>query len=598
MSLDTRISVALDGQVYKRIVAFSLEEKVGDHAVLKVSLRGRDLEHSLDGSSVMESSRSYLGKVFSVQIEPSKKVGYNTLYFKGLITQVKGTKGKEKDGLGDVIHIVGKSASIVLSDRPHTQSFLEESLSEIVNKSTRNYESYGLQIQINPERDQQLLYSVQQGQNTFEYLQYLAASYGEYLFYSKDTLYFGNPNLDNEVELRYGYDLKDFTLGMDTTPLRFDYHTHDYNNEQSVNVNSSSANTGATGYSAFASQQSGAIYGNPSTQAFASFESTEAQRRIDEAIVLQKKVLEQSQVMLEGESVNTSISLGVVIKIKNMNGEYFGTYRITEVTHGYSQRGNYINKFKAIPTEIDIYPLTNIDTKVMGYPEVATVVETSDPSGMSRIKVQFPWQKQSNETTPWIRVATPYAGGDRGFHFIPEVGDSVLVGFDAANAERPFVQSALYTGQNKHSGWQGQNNDFKGITTKGGHTIEFKDTKDGEMLTITDKNSNMIQLDTSNSSIVISAPENLVFQAKNIDVRAKEHIRVTAGKNKMVQVGGNYMLEASNIYESASEDIQSKASEIANQAAADLHITSSGGNVNKNANGKMNNNSAQQSNLF
>ncbi|GAL64992.1 phage baseplate assembly protein V [Algibacter lectus] len=56
--------------------------------------------------------------------------------------------------------------------------------------------------------------------------------------------------------------------------------------------------------------------------------------------------------------------------------------------------------------------------------------------------MQFPWQKPTGETTPWIRVVTPHGGGDKGFHFIPEVGEEVLIGFEGANAERPYMMGS------------------------------------------------------------------------------------------------------------------------------------------------------------
>ena len=58
--------------------------------------------------------------------------------------------------------------------------------------------------------------------------------------------------------------------------------------------------------------------------------------------------------------------------------------------------------------------------------------------------MQFPWQEEENGLTPWIRVITPHGGKDKGFHFIPEVEEKVLVGFEGGNAEHPYVLGVLY----------------------------------------------------------------------------------------------------------------------------------------------------------
>ena len=327
-------------------------------------------------------------------------------------------------------------------------------------------------------------------------------------------------------------------------------------------------------------------------------DGSQLQSILDEAMKLQKMVWEQGQVLLHGDSVNTGVAVGKVIMVENRDGEYFGSFRVTRVSHSYEQRGKYRNTFEAVPMDIDIYPLTDVNRYLTARPEMAVVTDTADPLQMSRVKVEFPWQRSGHQTTPWLRVATPYAGDGRGMHFIPEVGDTVVVGYEHGNVERPYVQAALYNGNQKFGQWQSDSNNHKGFATRGGHMIEMDDTKDGERITITDKNSNMIQLDTTASSIVITAPEHLVLQAKNIDVRATEHIRVAAGKNKMVQIGGNYMLEAKNIFESASDAVKSKADKIVQQSVADLVINSTEGNVNKEAAKKNNNNSGDQSNIF
>ncbi len=597
MALDTQIHVFLDGTLFTRIDNFQLQENVGQHTQFSVSVRGAALEHNINGHSVLDSSRHYLGKRFSIEISGLNNLGYKDFHFEGIITQVRGRKGNETRGLGDMIDIVGYSNSILLDDGPHMNSFLENNLSAIVERATKDYTNHATKIVCAPENDTIINYAVQNKQSTFAYLQYLAASNGEYLLYNTDRLYFGKPNLGDSITLKYGVDLKDFSLGLEAKSLNFSYFSNDYFSESSAHAAGASKNSNASGYTAAVSNMSLKTFPNTNQRLYSTYEDSNLQQRIDTAVALQKKLAEQQQVTLHGESTNTGISLGKTITIESPDGT-FGSYRITHVTHTCSYKGHYRNTFTAIPLEIDIYPLTDIAIVNKAQAQIAKVVDNADPDGLSRIKVQFPWQKMYSQTTPWLRIATPYAGGDRGFLFLPEVGDEVLIGFENGEVERPFMQAALYTGVNKHSGWQSQNNGFKGMTTKGGHVIELKDTPGGEMITITDKNSNTIQLDTSNSSIVISAAENLIFQAKNIDMRATENIRVTAAKNKMENIGGNYMLEATNIFEVASGEMKSKAEDILKQASNDVTITSESGNVNKQASGKINNNSGEQSNLF
>ncbi|WP_454675418.1 type VI secretion system Vgr family protein [Achromobacter pestifer] len=82
-----------------------------------------------------------------------------------------------------------------------------------------------------------------------------------------------------------------------------------------------------------------------------------------------------------------------------------------------------------------------------------------------RIKVQFHWQRgkasssrlahpSGDENAPakdelgtWVRVAEPVAGGDWGGHFVPRVGQEVLVEFLHGDIDRPVVVGALYNGE-------------------------------------------------------------------------------------------------------------------------------------------------------
>ncbi|MBL4746288.1 MAG: hypothetical protein JKY08_07955, partial [Flavobacteriaceae bacterium] len=90
-----------------------------------------------------------------------------------------------------------------------------------------------------------------------------------------------------------------------------------------------------------------------------------------------------------------------------------------------------------------------------------------------------------------------------------------------------------------------QDNNIKTIITKSGHMIEFNDTPRQESITITDKNKNIIFLDTANKNIRISAPETIDIEAKNINFRATESITHQC-KNMDTQVQENLEIGVGN----------------------------------------------------
>lgn len=80
------------------------------------------------------------------------------------------------------------------------------------------------------------------------------------------------------------------------------------------------------------------------------------------------------------------------------------------------------------------------------------------------------------ETTPWISVLVPQAGTDRGFRFLPEIDDEVMVDFWDGNAETPFVNGAVYTEKNM-PGIAEAGNHLKLIGTRSGRRLEIDDDR-------------------------------------------------------------------------------------------------------------------------
>ena len=130
----------------------------------------------------------------------------------------------------------------------------------------------------------------------------------------------------------YGEDLKDFSLGLAIEPLNFNFYNNDYFAESEVKVSSSSISSNASGYTSFATNQSSAVFSETSEQAFPTFEDEQLNQRLNTAVTLQKKVAEQKQVSLQGESTNTGVTLGKIIQIKN-GDDSFGTYRVIPVSY-------------------------------------------------------------------------------------------------------------------------------------------------------------------------------------------------------------------------------------------------------------------------
>jgi hypothetical protein len=130
---------------------------------------------------------------------------------------------------------------------------------------------------------------------------------------------------------------------------------------------------------------------------------------------------------------------------------------------------------------------------------LAEVTDNADPENLGRVQVQFAWQKSRNKTTNWIRVRSLDAGSsetvskNRGFVFVPEIGDQVMVDFELGDPCRPYVSGSMFHRNNGKGG--NADNHIKTIVTRSGHTIEFDDSEDSTWgFTIKDKEKNADKL--------------------------------------------------------------------------------------------------------
>jgi Uncharacterized protein conserved in bacteria len=221
---------------------------------------------------------------------------------------------------------------------------------------------------------------------------------------------------------------------------------------------------------------------------------------------------------IEGKTHNSLVRLGSLIYVKFpsiFEKENMGEYRVISVEHCV-ERDDYYNHFVAVPLGME-YPL--YEPRTIAYPEIAEVVANDDPKKQGRVQVCFFWQKFLGEQTSWLRVQTPDAGvltdnsGNRGFQFIPEVGDQVMVSFEQGNPHRPYVSGSMYHGKNT----QQVSNDVRSITTKSGSTITFDDDK-GSVL-IKDKRGSSYLLD-GKGNIELNAVNKISLNSKEILLEA------------------------------------------------------------------------------
>ena len=183
----------------------------------------------------------------------------------------------------------------------------------------------------------------------------------------------------------------------------------------------------------------------------------------------------------------------------------------------------------------------------------AIVVDIGDPEGLGRVKLRLPWAPDGGGAAGyegWARIATLFAGNNRGSWFIPDVDDEVLVAFEHGDPRRPYVLGGLWNGKDKPPEDMdgGGRNHKKTIRSRNGVKVTLDDQdgqeslkletpggqkltlKDGPgAVTIEDSNGNSVKLETS--GITVTASAKVTINASQVAVSAGM-VTVDAGMSK------------------------------------------------------------------
>jgi uncharacterized protein involved in type VI secretion and phage assembly len=183
------------------------------------------------------------------------------------------------------------------------------------------------------------------------------------------------------------------------------------------------------------------------------------------------------------------------------------------------------------------------DAKMFGV-EIGIVTNVQDADQLGRVKVCFP-RLPGKPESDWVRVVQPAAGAGRGFYWIPEVNDEVLVAFERGEAHRPYVVGALWNGTDKPmKNAYTADNTTRMIQTKSGHQIILDDKKGAEKIVIADKSGNRtMTFDVKNKKFLIEAKEGDVeIHAEKKIILECEDLEIKTKKTGKIDIGSTFDL--------------------------------------------------------
>lgn len=512
-----KVTLEIAGIPMPSFVQLMLKQSINEHHYFEITLDIQAIEAY--GVEIPEASKDWVGKKVIMDFGGTVFVGVATMV--GL-HRSGGTHGN--------IKVTGYSSTFLLESDHTCASWCNKSLSDIVKELT---DKAGVQALVNPETKSKLEYECQYEETNFRFIQRLARQYREWLYYDGQNLVFGKPQAGSTTKLTYGEELSVLDVCSQTLARPIKGSSYHSVNDQTYNGQSPDTAAGQNTLGQAAFESSLALFTAPAVQRAEPRITNKGE--LDAYFQRRQQSDSAASSFITGESdcriltvgsiidVHTAIHTGIGIHVKNS----IGTYIITEITHVAGMGDSYQNYFTALPSSIPTLPCPDVPLPV-AHTQQAVVVSNEDPKKLGRVQVKMNWQTGPMQTS-WIRVLTPDAGTsdkvatNRGFVFIPEKGDQVMVAFRYDDPNRPFVLGSLFHGKSGTGG--GSSNKTKSLTTRSGCTITLDDEKGS--VTIADPTGSTIILNGDNT-ITIDAKDKITIHSKELEILADEKIRIEA----------------------------------------------------------------------
>ena len=550
------ITISVGKKSLSSFISLQIEQNIGKHHRFQMAV---ELE---TGSNRyvhnINSSKKWLGESIVVKAA-------NTPIFVGVVTNVQ--LHREGSDFGCII-VSGYSATYRMETAHSCFSWNDRTIGDVVKKLC---EQAKVQLELNPAFKETKDFICQYEESDFDFIRRLAHQYQEWMYFDGTKLIFGKPRkLADPIRLEYGTTLSSLDIGLQTLARSeqvFSYHSGADREMQRMTPDLAYGHDKLAGEAFRASL---GMFSKPARQ--------HALPRISNETELvnymgRKQAAETAEThYITAESQVPTLRVGSVIslyssfleRVGNLSEESLGNFIIIEITHEVSQGSYYKNRFKAIPATIKAMPSPKVRMP-LAETQMATVLSNADPEGKGRVRVRMNWQTDGMQTG-WVRVMTPDGGSssdvksNRGFVFIPEVGDQVLLGFRHGDPARPYVMGSLFNGTTGRGGLEG--NHMKSLTTRSGHTIKLNDSLSSLGITIKDIKGNSIHIDSVGDDIIINAKRNITINAgetftvnaREMEVNIDRDIIEKIGKNKISTIGNKISLEAMEKEEEITEN--------------------------------------------
>ena len=502
----------------------------------------------------------YFRKGVDVEIRMSKNGGRGDPIFVGEVSSI-GTEYRRSTAADPLlVRVTCYDNAQHLTRVRESNTYLVQTYSDIVKKVAG---SRGLRCEVDATTTK-YDHVVQADQTPWEFVNYMASRVGYDVYVNDDTLYFKKPQKINApaIELRWGETLSQFNASASVAFQvgKVQVRGWDPKNQKAI---VGKATTGKNGYEADLGEgKSGPDIAHATVKADETFIGNWPVFDQKEANTLAEALaydMERDYVHAEGV---TTIGMPEIlprklVDIKGVGKRFDGKYLVTSTTHRYDGAEGYTTSFTVGGSQPNnlLGPTAGHDNIRATYPGVVIAVVTNikDPDGNNRVKVKYPWLSDGRDEieSDWARIAAPDAGKERGFQWLPEINDEVLVAFEHGDINRPYILGGLWSTKNRPPmpGTDIIKSDKvaqRVIKSSSGHSIILIDEQGKEQIIIRDKTGkNEIIIDSKANTLTINVDKDITLKAGGkIDIEGAQAISISSAQQDVTIDCANFKVNA------------------------------------------------------
>lgn len=359
-----------------------------------------------------------------------------------LVTEIGAEHGSF--GKGELV-VVAHDASYALAQSHKVATFVNMGVSEVAQKVAQEAGIAVGEVDATSGTEPYLM----QADTDFGFISTLARRVGYDWWVDDEKLYFKKPKSESNTVVSIEDNVLRLSVSQQAVAAKkVEVNGWDRDEKKSIKASASVGSPDDTTLPGVSSAVNGVDKASPSHATSSIFAANDA-----EADSVAKSLAERyrsSSLEVQGEVVgDPGIKPRTTVEV---SGGYFaGKYEVVDVEHRYGPEG-YTTRFTGgdrVPSGLaDLLAGGGLAEHFGSYtglpallPAVVTAIGTAENLG--RVQVKFPYLSDDN-TSHWARVLSAGGGPQRGFWFLPEVDDEVLVAFEAGDVRFPVVMGGLY----------------------------------------------------------------------------------------------------------------------------------------------------------